>query len=122
MASRTGADDDERLDPPVPDPPLPEPALLGLALLDPDLEPDDLDERAVDDVRFLDDPQLDMAVPPYQSPTLGYRYPSGNGAVDGQVEFGQFIGHGRVVVFLEEVAGADEGRGGLSHMPTVTCR
>jgi hypothetical protein len=65
------------------DPALPDPALLEPALLDPDLEPDDLDERAVDDVRFLDDPQLDMAVPPYQSPTLGCRYPSGNGASDG---------------------------------------
>ena len=34
----------------------------------------------------------------------------GDGALDGQVELGQLIGHGRVVVSLKELAGAEQGR------------
>ena len=33
----------------------------------------------------------------------------GDGALDGQVVFGEFVGDGRVVVPLKELAGAEEG-------------
>ena len=38
-----------------------------------------------------------------------------DGALDGQVELGQLIGHGRVVVSLKELAGAEQGGGGIGH-------
>ena len=52
-----------------PDPGLPDPVgpAAGLPAFD-------LGGRALDEVRFLDDPQLDMAVPPYQSTALANRY------------------------------------------------
>jgi hypothetical protein len=48
----------------------------------------------------------------------------GDGALDGQIELGQLIGHRRVVVSLEELAGAEQGRGGIGgigHASKMTC-